>query len=191
MPKLINNYIDFTVNNNESILTTNLDPIFTQNITVYIAFNLSNIQNRLSQIFSSSGTWARGCLHLLLNGNKLQVSVNIGGNNDWITPFTIANDVDYVFTFTIDNTTGCKATCTLNNSISYSRQFTNINTPIPIKSNQFEIGNWSGQNRVLPGKIGEIIVFNRLLNAIENDQVSTYMLNKYLPSTIGRSRIIN
>lgn len=191
MPKLINNYIDFIVNNNQSILTTNLDSIFTQNITVYIAFNLSNIQNRLSQIFSSSGTWERGCLYLLLNGNKLQVSVNIGGNNDWITPFTIMNNVDYVFTFAIDNTTGCKATCTLNNSISYLRQFTNINTPIPIKSNQFEIGNLSGENRVLPGKIGEVIVFNRLLNAIENDQVSTYMLNKYLPSTIGQSRIIN
>jgi len=190
MPKLINNYIDFSKNNNKSILTTNLESILTQNITIFIAFNLLNVGG-FSQIFSSAGVWELGCIHLLLNGNKLQVSVNIGGANDWITPFTIMNNVDYVFTFTIDNISGCKATCTLNNSVSYSKQFTNTNKPIPIKSNKFEIGNWSGQNRTLNGKIGEVIVFNRLLNSNENDQVSTYMLNKYLPSTIGQTRIIN
>ena len=189
-PKLIGNYIDFIANNNKSILTTNLNSTTTQNLTLFFALNVLATPNKLSQIISSGGIWGRGAVHILLNGNKLQVAINIGDENEWITPFIIIPNTDYVISIIIDNLNGCKSTCKINGSVISSKIFTKV--LIPIKVNQLEFGNWSGDlNRALNGKLGEIIVFNRLLTDNETKQVETYMCNKYLPSTIGQNRIIN
>jgi hypothetical protein len=183
-PSLCNQYIDFTANNNKSILVLNSPKISVSEVTIYIALNVKNLPNKLTQIFSTGGSWITGSIHILMNGSKLQISLNCG-NNDWITPYTLTINTDYIIGIVYtNNSSGCQATVRINGSLISTNKFSN--SQIPLLVNNWEIGNWTGDmNRGLQGRIGEIMVFNRVLLSNETLQVENYLTNKFLPSFIG------
>jgi hypothetical protein len=175
----INSYpaIDFgTVTG--SLLVTNNATTSTSNITLFFVIKLTGTKV-LNQFCSTIGSWQTGVLHLIIRDDKLQISLNFGGNNDWLTPLTVAINTPYILTINISSSTGISVGSYRCNGIAGATTNTYGTSTTNISAN-FELGGWSGStDRTFLGGIGEFIQYNKTLSLTEMQQVEYYLGSKW------------
>jgi hypothetical protein len=198
-PKWINNYIDFRQNQNSILITEKISTSLENNVTFYFSFNGYGLNKTSTMISSIVNKNQSGYIKIYIKDRNLYISLNkINPIEDWNTLQNIGLNQDYILGINIKNNGNASYRLINAGGLSVNEYtFKNISN-IALKFDQFEIGNTSEDIINTPtnvntcefkGKIGEILIYNRILTDNDIKIVEDYMTYKYIPSFPGQ-RII-
>ena len=176
-PVLTSSYLNtyssivFTQGTNQVLTTSSLASTALANISSITVFFVMKVPsfNSMENFFSSTGPWAPGSLHLILNpAGYFQISFN-STINDFVTNAQVPLNTPFILMINLGNFGGLMMSYLRLNGIQTS-VFTHNPYEMNINTNTLDFGGWSQGSRTINGGISQILIYNRNLQNSEIQQ---------------------
>jgi hypothetical protein len=185
-PVLTTNYVNtynsivFSQGTNQVLTTSSLSSTALANISSITIFFVMKVPsfNSMENFFSSTGPWAPGSLHLILNPTGyFQISFN-STINDFVTTTQVPLNTPFILMVNLGNLGGLMTSYLRLNGIQ-SSIFVHNPYAMNINTTTLDFGGWSQGGRTINGGISQIVIYNRNLQESEIRQTEYFLSTRW------------